>query len=285
METAHVGARPGERPGTVTLAAPGCRAYRFNDLVMAGPTRVLLALALVLGVWQTLALASSPTVFPGIGATFAKIGRFYATGELSRNVLVTSTRVTIAFALALAAGTATGILMGTSRFLEGLSKPIIFTLQTVSSVIWSFFAVLWMGLSELAIVFVVFVVGFPLIAIHVWEGVKSVDVGLADMARCFQVPRSQVVRGIVIPSLVPFLFAGIRGSLSYCWKIVVLAELMVGKGGIGYSMYFAWEQFRVAEVFAWVVVMVTLMLGTEYGVIRPIEFSVMRWRPRRIDER
>jgi NitT/TauT family transport system permease protein len=272
-------------PRIEVAEGPSCRAHRFTDLIGAGPLRVLLALALVLGVWQALALVSSPTLFPGIGATLEKLARFYRSGELVRNVAVTTTRVAIAFALALVTGTAAGLLMGHSRFLEGLSKPIIFTLQTISSVIWSFFAVLWMGLTDLAVVFVVFVVGFPLIAIHVWEGVKAVDVSLEDMARCFEVPRADVVRGITIPSILPFLFAGIRGSLGYCWKIVVLAELMVGRGGIGYSMYFAWEQFRVAEVFAWVVVMVGLMLGSEYLVIRPIELSLTRWRPRRAAER
>jgi ABC-type nitrate/sulfonate/bicarbonate transport system permease component len=240
---------------------------------------VVLALALVLAAWEALARLSSPTLFPGIGLTVDKLVQLHRSGELWRSALVTTTRVSVAFLLALAVGTVAGILMGTSRFLEGVSKPIIFTLQTISSVIWSFFAVLWFGLTEAAVVFVVFVVGFPLIAIHVWEGVKSVDVGLEAMARSFRVPRAQVIRGITIPSVLPFLFAGVRGSLSYCWKIVVLAELMVGKGGIGYSMYFAWEQFRVAEVFAWVVVMVALMLGNEYLVIRPIEAAVMRWRP------
>lgn len=262
---------------------PGQRWPGLSGL--AGATRVLLALALVLAVWQGLAVLSSPTLFPGIGLTFSKIAQFYASGELVKNVVVTTTRVTSSFLIALVVGTVAGILMGHSRFLEGLSKPIIFTLQTISSVIWSFFAVLWFGLTDAAVIFVVFVVGFPLIAIHVWEGVKSVDVGLEDMARIFKVPRAQVILGITIPSVLPFLFAGIRGSLSYCWKIVVLAELMVGKGGIGYSMYFAWEQFRVAEVFGWVVVMVALMLANEYLVIRPVEMAVMRWRPRRADER
>lgn len=271
--------------GLTPLPTGKHRHRKINGAAVAGSARVFLALALVLGVWQGLALLSSPTLFPGIGLTFSKIAKFYATGELLKNATVTTTRVTVAFLLALCTGTVTGILMGNSRFLEGLSKPIIFTLQTISSVIWSFFAVLWLGLTDLAVIFVVFIVGFPLIAIHVWEGVKSVDVGLEDMARCFRVPRSQIIRGITIPSVLPFLFAGIRGSLSYCWKIVVLAELMVGKGGIGYSMYFAWEQFRVAEVFAWVVVMVTLMLANEYLIIRPIELSVMRWRPKRMDDR
>ena len=246
--------------------------------------RALLALLLVLAVWEGLARLSSPTLFPGIGVTGRKLLDLHRSGELWRNALVTTTRVTVAFLLALVAGTATGILMGGSRFLEGLSKPIIFTLQTISSVIWSFFAVLWFGLTEAAVIFVVFVVGFPLIAIHVWEGVKAVDVGLEAMARSFRVPRSQVILGITVPTVLPFLFAGVRGSLSFCWKIVVLAELMVGKGGIGYSMYFAWEQFRVADVFAWVVVMVALMLGNEYLVIRPLEAAVMSWRPARLSE-
>jgi len=241
----------------------------------------LVAILFVILIWYVLALIFPPYLFPGIGVTVNKIVGFYQQGILLKNVYLTSIRMVYAFISALILGVLTGILMGYFRTIEIMVKPLIFIIQTIATVVWCFFSVIWFGLSEFAVIFVVFIIGYPIIAINVWEGVKAMDLSLEDMAKSFGVNGAQVIRGITIPSILPHLFAGIRSSVSYCWKILILAELVVGNSGIGYALYFAWEQFRVPEVFGWVVVMIALMLGSEYLLIRPIEAYLMRWRPKR----
>jgi ABC-type nitrate/sulfonate/bicarbonate transport system permease component len=213
--------------------------------------------------------------------SLSKIGEFAADGILWGNVWVTTWRTLYAYAFALAVGAGVGMLMGYHRGFETLAKPFIVILQTISSVVWGFFSVIWFGFTHFAVIFVVFIVGFPILAFALWEGVKSIQLDLEEMARAFDVPRADVLRGVTIPSIYPYLFAGIRSSYGYCWKIAIFAELLVGQQGIGYRLYFSWEQFRVPEVFAWVVVMIVLMLLSEYLLIRPAESYVMRWRPQR----
>ncbi|MBM3450104.1 MAG: ABC transporter permease [Armatimonadetes bacterium] len=239
------------------------------------------AFALTLLIWHGLSLLYPPHLFPGIGRSLAKIPEFAAEGVLWSSIWVTTWRTLYAYAFALLFGAVVGILMGYHRGFETLSKPFLYILQTISSIVWGFFSVIWFGFGHFSAIFVVFIVGFPILAFAFWEGVKAIDVDLEGMAHAFGVGRAEVLRGVTIPSLYPYLFAGVRSSYSYCWKIAIFAELLIGHQGIGYRLYFSWEQFRVTEVFAWVVVMIILMLLSEYVLIRPIERQVMRWRPQR----
>jgi NitT/TauT family transport system permease protein len=241
----------------------------------------VIALGGVLAIWHTMSLVFPRTLFPGIAETFAKVPELYAEPTFWRDVGKTVARTLIGFGAALVLGAIVGIGMGYSRIAETLVRPLIVIVQTISAVIWCFFAVIWFGLTDTSVTFVVFVAGFPIMALSMWEGTKNIDLDLEAMARAFRVPVSRILRHVTVPSIYPYIFAGTRGCFSYCWRTAILAELIIGQHGLGYSMYFAWQNFRTTEVFAWVVVTISLMLASEYALIRPIEAYLMRWRPKR----
>lgn len=261
------------------IAAPQRAPFIARAARLVGPP--ILALGGVLLVWHIMSLVFPRTLFPGIAETFAMLPELMREPGFQRDVWLTSLRTLAGFGAALVLGTAAGLAMGYSGLAQTMIRPVIVVLQTVSAVIWCFFAVIWFGLSNLSVTFVVFVAGFPIMAFAVWEGVKAMDLELEAMARAFNVPRRMILREITLPAICSHLFGGIRGCFSYCWRTAILAELVIGQHGLGYSMYFAWQNFRTTEVFAWVVVTVGLMLVSEYLFIRPIEAWVMRWRPRR----
>jgi len=241
----------------------------------------ILALIFVAVIWYILTLIFPPYMFPPFTDIFKTIFSFYKNGDLWVNVYKTTWRVFVAFGTAVAMGTIVGMIMGFFSLMEAGIKPLLFVIQTIASIVWCFFAVIWFSSTNFAVIFVVFIVGFPIITINVWEGTKNIDLGLEDMAKIFGVPQKARIRGIIIPSVLPYIFAGIRSSLSYCWKVAILAELMVGMKGIGYWMNYSWGQAEFTEVYAWVLVMVVLMLMSEYLLIRPLEAWLMRWRPKR----
>jgi NitT/TauT family transport system permease protein len=258
-------------------AAPLRRGFR-GHLLMSGP---ILALAGVLLIWHVLSIVFPRTLFPGIVETFQKIPELYAEPTFWRDVAHTSARTLVGFLLATLAGAVAGISMGYSGLTQTLVRPLIVVIQTISAVIWCFFSVIWFGLTDLSVTFVVFIAGFPIMAFSLWEGVKNIDLDTEAMARAFRVSRWRTVRYVTIPSIYPYLFVGIRSSFSYCWRTAILAELVIGKHGLGYSMYYAWQNFRVTEVFAWVVITIGLMLASEYALIRPFEAYLLGWRPKR----
>lgn len=269
---------PGSTPAPEAVTAPRQSVWKPFFWSLGSVIVSLLGVALI---WHIMSLVFPRTLFPGIVETFSALPAMAERPTFWADVWKTTWRTWVGFGFAFAAGIVAGMLMGFFLAGQTLVRPLILVIQTISAVIWCFFAVIWFGLSDLSVVFVIFIAGFPIMAFSMWEGVKAIDLDLEAMARAFRVPAHRVFLDITVPSLYPYMFAGIRSSFSYCWRTAILAELVIGQRGLGYSMYFAWQNFRTVEVFAWVVVTVGLMLLMEYALIRPLETYLMRWRPNR----
>src|SRR5205814_7799354 len=160
---------------------------------------------------------------------------------------------------------------------ESFSKPFLYLFQTVPSVIWALLAIVWFGLSSQSVVFVIMIVGIPLVAINVWEGLGNVDVQLLEMGQSVEARPSVLLRHITLPSLRPYLMGASRTMIGSGWRYAVLGELFAGGAGIGHQMFFAWERNVVPEVFAWAAWLVIIMLITEYTILAPIDRRVSRW--------
>ena len=240
-------------------------------------SRTLLAILAIAGAWTVCSLLFPSYLFPSIPTTVQKLLSFSNKGMLWGDVFATSGRVFTGWLSALVLGMFAGILL---RYAENFFKLPVFFLQTIPALVWSFFAVIWFGLTQFSVIFVVFIVGFPLTAINVWQGLKSTDLALLHMAKAYRVSRRRIFFGILIPTLLPFLFGSARSALSYGWRMSVLAELIVGGSGIGYKMLYSWENFDNVGVFAWTLMLIIMMLATEYAVIVPVESYLMRWQPK-----
>lgn len=236
----------------------------------------LLAVLAIAAGWTLFSNIFPSYLFPSIPMTIKKLVSFHVKGQLWGDVQATSLRVFSGWLAAIFLGTITGVLL---RYAEDFFKVPVFFLQTIPALVWSFFAVIWFGLTQLSVVFVVFIVGYPLIAINVWQGLKNTDVSYLQMAKAYTVSRRRIFFGILVPTLTPYLLSAARTSLSYGWRMSVLAELIVGGNGIGYKMLYSWENFDNVGVFAWTLMLVVMMLATEYIVIVPTEAYLMRWQP------
>ncbi len=235
----------------------------------------VLAALLLVALWSLMAAFQPAYLFPSLPVVIAEIVDLGAKGTLANSTLTTVRSVLLGSAGALLLGTLYGFFL---LRLEGLSKPFLYLLQTVPSVLWALLAIIWFGLSPGSVVFVVVVVGIPIVATNVWEGLRNVDRQLLEMAESVDARRAMVVRHIVLPSLQPYLMSATRTMIGFGWRYAVLGELFAGGGGVGYRLFFAWERNDVPEVFAWALWLVLLMLITEYTILRPIDRRVTSWR-------
>jgi NitT/TauT family transport system permease protein len=110
-------------------------------------------------------------------------------------------------------------------------------------------------------------------------GTKALDKELIDMALAFKADRSLIVRKVLIWQLMPYIFSAFRYAFGMTWKIVALAETFGLKYGIGYMFTFWFEQFNMAQVMAWIMLVVAFMLVLEHGVIGRVEEKIFAWRP------
>jgi NitT/TauT family transport system permease protein len=236
------------------------------------------SIAAMLLVWQGVAWFFPPSLLPGPVPVFARVWEIFVSGQFATHMGQTLLRVGAGFSLAFLVSIALGIFMGASRTAEEFFEPEIIVALTVPSLAWSVICLMWFGISELAPIFTIFIILLPLITVNVVQGTKALDHEVIEMAHAFRAGRPTVVREVVIPQLVPHLLAATRFGLSLAWKVTVIAEMLGLSNGIGYMIHYSFGIFSMVDVFAWTLAFLLVMVALEYGVVKPLEARVTRWR-------
>jgi NitT/TauT family transport system permease protein len=150
---------------------------------------------------------------------------------------------------------------------------------TIPGLCWAVLAVMWFGITEMAPVFAIVVVVLPMLTLNMWQGTKSLDRDLVEMAHVFRASRRALLRDVVLPQLLPFCLAGARLGFALGWKVVVLSEMFGLSSGVGYMINRSFSSYSMDDVLAWTAGFTLVMFAFEYAVMLPIERRLTRWRP------
>lgn len=125
-------------------------------------------------------------------------------------------------------------------------------------------ALIWFQSGRVPI-FVCFLMCFPIIWTNAVEGIRQVSKDLLQMAKVYRVNRSLIIRRIYIPSIRPYLIAGVTTALGLGWKVTVAAEVLSNpKFSIGGNLYGAKVYLESSQLFAWTSVVIILSFAFEY---------------------
>ncbi|MPZ89291.1 MAG: ABC transporter permease subunit [Nitriliruptorales bacterium] len=237
------------------------------------------SLALLLALWQLLAIWQGELLFPGPVAVVQRLVGVIAEERFAFHMAQTLLRVGGGLAVSLALAMAVGIPMGLSRPVERFIEPYVLLGLTIPGLAWALIAVMVVGITNWAPVLAIVASTTPMVMLNLWQGAKSLDTDLLQMGTAFRASRALVMRQVVLPQLFPFVLAGTRLGLALAWKIVVLSEMFGLSNGVGYQLSLNFSQFSIAGVMAWTIAFTAVMAAIEFGLLRPIEHRVTRWRP------
>lgn len=240
----------------------------------------LVSLILFLAVWWIAALFAGPQMLPGPERVMAVVIAQARTGELFVQLGVTLARVACAFTLAMAVGTAIGLVMGRVRVVDRLGDPWLIVLLNLPALVVIVLAFIWGGLTEAAGILAVAVNKLPNTIVTVREGSRALDRELDEMAQVFALPRGKTLRHVVLPQLAPYIAAAARSGLSLVWKIVLIVELLGRPNGVGFEIGTAFQLFDVTTILAYALSFIVVILVIETLLVQPIERRVTRWRTR-----
>jgi NitT/TauT family transport system permease protein len=249
-----------------------------NVAVVIGQRLSLLAIFLVL--WWLAAHRVPAFILPGIDKTWQALLELIASGTFGQDLGITLYRVVAGFALAAVVGTPLGILLGANRRLGNYCEPVLSVVNTVSAAIWAIFALIWFGISNGTTIFVVFMEAMPLILTNVWQGAQSVNAEYVELARSFQMSPFKVMSKVYLPTVLPYFFSGARLAFGFGWRVSLVAETIGSSNGVGYRLRQAADLVQTDQVFAWTLTMVVLMVVLEYGILKPLESHLFRWKKR-----
>ena len=262
--------------GAETVPATGNSAARdlMNRIVPP-----ILALASVVGIWWLLYLIY-PRLLPSPVSTVKEALRLIVDGSFFFHMSQSLRRVIVGATVAMIFSIAVGIYMGTVRMGEHFFQPLVVLGLTIPGLMWALIAVMLFGINEFASYFAVAVTTFPMLVINIWAGVKSLDKELMDMSHVFHFTKSMKITQVILPQLVPNIFAATRYGLGLAWKVVVVVEMFGTSNGVGYQVMKSYQLFNMEGVIAWTLTFVAAMIVIEYGVITFAERRLSVWRPK-----
>jgi len=240
----------------------------------------LTSLGLLIAAWFAGAHFAGGRLLPGPPEVALALLDEARSGALAFNLAVTLGRVAAAFAIAMALGSAIGLVMGRSPVANRLGDPWLVALLNLPALVIIVLAYIWAGLNETAAVLAVALNKLPIAAVTVREGARSLDIALDEMAHVFCMGAWTRFRHIVLPQLAPYLAAAARSGLSLVWKIVLIVELLGRPNGVGFEIGVAFQLFDVTRILAYSVAFVVLMLAVETLLVQPLERHIARWRSR-----
>lgn len=218
-------------------------------------------------------------LFPTPIMVAAQIWDFATTGRLFADLGKTLLRASVAFVLAMLIGTAIGIVLGRVRWLDRLFSGWLLVGLNLPAIVVAIVLYIWLGLTETALILAVTLNKIPLVAATIREGVRSFVPDLDELGAVFRLSRLRRLRLILAPQLTPFVLAAARTGLSLIWKIVLVFEVLGSDGGIGYRIAIMFQFFNIAGILAYTASFILVVLAFEYGILRPLERRVLRWRP------
>jgi len=220
-----------------------------------------------LGLWRA-------WVFPSPAAIGRSFWAGVVDGTIPRGVLTSMRRLVVGYLVSLCGGVGLGLLLARSRPLRESIGTVVTGLQALPSICWLPLALLWFGLSETAILFVVVAGSLLAITVATEAGVSNVPPLYVRAARTMGARGATLYLRVILPAALPAILSGMRLGWTFAWRSLMAGELLFVSGGLGQLLATGRELGDMARVMAVMVAIVTLGLVTEVAVFQRLDARV-----------
>jgi NitT/TauT family transport system permease protein len=199
-----------------------------------------------------------------------------ADGRLGAAVSRSLARLAQGYALSVLLGVPLGIVLARGEWLRRMLRPVVIGLQALPSICWLPLAILWFGLSETAILFVVVMGSLLAVAIASEDAVAGVDPVLLRAAGTLGIRGPRFHLGVLLPAAFPGVLTGLKLGWSFAWRALMAGELLFVAGGLGQLLQQGRELLDAAQVMAVMAAIVAIGMIVDRVVFRVLELRVRR---------
>ena len=240
----------------------------------------LMGFATVLGVWSffSYGFGLPKFVLPGPDLVARAAYEQIVSGVAVRDAMASSGRIATAFVGAIAIAFPVGFAMGTSKVVRRALEPVLLVYQAIPGIAWIPLAIVWFGLGDVAVAFVIFTSMMGIISYGVFRGLISLPHSYRDAVMSLGGSRWHLLRHVYLPGTMPAIVTSVRLGLAYGWRALVAAELIAAVSGLGFRIFQAQQFLRVDRVIAGMLMIGFLWLALDRAVLVPLERrTVERW--------
>jgi NitT/TauT family transport system permease protein len=241
--------------------------------------RAMLSVLGGLLIWEFVGrfVVTNPILFAPFSKVLEAGWALFVSGELQRDLAVSSIEFLIGFGLATMVGVALGFVMATSRFAQDILDPWVsfFYSSPLVALIPFFILVFGVGISsKVAIIFTVAI--FPIL-LNAFVGIRSANADLLEVGAAFNCTRAQIFSKILFPAALPFVIVGLRLGIGRALTGVVVGELFGSTAGLGWLIGTAGQSFDTPTVLFGVLMLSTIGVAMVEG-LKWVERLLAPWR-------
>jgi NitT/TauT family transport system permease protein len=207
---------------------------------------------------------------------FGPVGATPYSGTWFMHAANSTYRVLIGFLLAAGAGVVIGCLIGWFRLVSDLIDPVIQILRPIPITAWVPFAVIFFGIRDGSAFFLIALGAFFPIVVNTAVGVAGTPKLLVRAARMLGIRSHMLLPRVVLPAAMPFIFTGLRLGVGLAWVLVIVAEMMAVKSGLGFAMWDAYYFLRMDIIIAAMLSVGALGFLSDL-VLRLLGGWILRW--------
>jgi NitT/TauT family transport system permease protein len=238
-----------------------------------------LPVVLLLGLWEAASRLGwiSPDILPPVSAILAYWWQLFKTGDLAKHAFASLWREGAGLGLSIAVGTAIGIIMAVSTTVQRLVQPFITFLYPMPKSALIPIIIIWFGLGHSAQIAVIFLGCLLPVILGAFNGAKGVERALIWSARSLGASPRKTVWDVVVRGAMPEILAGIRVALALSFVLLVSAEMIGARQGLGYLIAFLGEQGEYAGMFAVIFTLVAFGFAAD-RLYLAFSQHMLRWR-------
>lgn len=229
-------------------------------------------------IWEAVSLAGlwPSYVFPSPAGVAESFASGVADGTFLLGSLASLKRMLLGYGISVAAGISLGLLMGRVKLVHETAGSLALGLQALPSIAWLPLAILWFGLNESAIIFVVLMGSVLSITIATESGVKNIPPIFLKAARNMGARGWRLYRDVVFPAALPSIISGMKQGWSFAWRSLMAGELIFMTLGLGQLLTMGRELNDINRVVAVMLLIMAVGLAVDKLVFERLENRVRR---------
>jgi NitT/TauT family transport system permease protein len=239
----------------------------------------LAVIAMLLGAWWLVVTVTHSAIFPTPWQVLTGAFELARDGTLWLDIGASLLRVAAGFLLAVLVAVPLGLWMGWVVGAFETLNPVLQILRPISPIAWIPIAILWFGVGDASPIFLIFMSSvFPMV-VQTTAGVHTIERRYLWAAENFGVSRFTLFTHVVIPAVLPQVIVGMRIGLGVAWLVVVAAEMIALRSGLGYLIIDSRNAGnRYDLVIAGMAIIGLIGLSLD-GIMRRLErLKIVRWR-------
>lgn len=239
----------------------------------------LLVLIIALLIWTAISLLRifPDSVFPSpldVGRGFLEELR---SGRLVDDVVASLFRVTSGFGLAVFTGIPAGLWLGSHARTRAAFLPLINFFRSLSPLAWIPFAILWFGIGDLPTVFLIFMASFFPLVLATVAAVANIPSVYFRVGRDYGFSSAEMLLNVTLPAIAPQVITALRVTAGLAWLVVVAAEMIAGRAGLGFAIWDARNGLRMDLLVCGMIVIGLIGIVLDRILFQMTRIPSVRW--------